>query len=187
MLRQTLKKCRGTIVFCLLLGLLCSNAFAAQHGGGRNTYHGGRNNYRGGNYSYHGGNYNYHGDRYRYHDGRWYKSDLFWFEAGITALAVGAIVASLPPSHTTVVVEGAPYYYYENTYFRPIPDGYVVVPAPAVVMPAGQDSFIVNVPNVYGDYTSVTLRRYGSGFIGPRGEYYAGFPTIEQLKVLYSR
>ncbi|MBF0493714.1 MAG: hypothetical protein HQL28_01115 [Candidatus Omnitrophica bacterium] len=163
----------------------------------------------------HGGHGGGHGDRYYWHGGRWHNSSWFWFDVGITALAVGAIAASLPPYYTTVYVGGVPYYYYDGIYYRPCPAGYVVVPAPAPVpaalvepmpvviqqtqpaapqesvnaaQPAAQgESFTVNVPNYKGGYTPITLTRSGSGFTGPQGEYYAEFPKIKQLKEMYGR
>ena len=44
---------------------------------------------------------------------------------------------------------------------------------------------IINVKNSNGSYTPVTLRRVGNQYAGPRGEYYPGLPTEEQLKVAY--
>lgn len=40
----------------------------------------------------------------------------------------------------------------------------------------------VNVVNSNGSITPVTLRRQGTGYIGPRGEYYSQLPTSEQLR-----
>jgi hypothetical protein len=50
-----------------------------------------------------------------------------------------------------------------------------------------EDSFSVNIPNSKGTYTPVTLKRSGNGFVGPQGEYYPQFPSIEQLKVMYAK
>src|ERR1035437_6143579 len=50
-----------------------------------------------------------------------------------------------------------------------------------------QDSFSVNIPNSKGTYTPVTLRKSGNGFIGPQGEFYTQFPSIEQLKAMYAK
>ena len=50
-----------------------------------------------------------------------------------------------------------------------------------------EDSFTVNIPNSKGTYTPVTLKRSGNGFVGPQGEYYPQFPSIEQLKVMYAK
>ena len=139
----------------------------------------------------------------------------------MTALALGSVVASLPPYYNTVYYGGVPYYYYDGIYYRPCPSGYVVVQAPPVaspvmmqqpvavnqpvvvqqpvtyapaessnvvqtVSPATQgEPIAVNVPNYKGGYTSVTLTRSGTGFVGPQGEYYPEFPKIKQLKEMY--
>ena len=158
-------------------------------------------------YAWHGGG---GGGRYHYRGGRWYRDGWFWFDTGIAALTIGAIAASLPPRYSTVYVGGMPYYYCDGIYYRPAPEGYMVVPAPApapvimapsapaqvIVTPqtenvnaqgAAGESFVVNVPNAQGGYTSVTMTRRGNGFIGPQGEYYAEFPKIKQLKEMYGK
>ena len=155
------------------------------------------------------------GGRYYWHGGRWYNNGWFWFDAGVTALTIGAVAASLPPAYATVYNGGVPYYYYDGVYFRPCPSGYVVVPAPApatyvVAAPAVTQPFVtapventnivqqaspatqgeyftVNVPNYKGGYSPVTLTRSGTGFIGPQGEYYQEFPKIKQLKEMYGK
>ena len=148
--------------------------------------------------------------------GRWYDDGWFWFDAGITALTLGSVVSSLPPYCTTVYDGGMPYYYCNGMYYRPYPNGYVVVQAPVetpvmvqqpatlyqpavsaptqnvnieqAVSPATQgEPFTVNVPNFKGGWTSVTLTRSGTGFIGPQGEYYPEFPKIKQLKEMYGK
>jgi len=54
--------------------------------------------------------------------------------AAITALAIGAIVNSLPPSCSTVVTAGVTYHHCGNDWYRPQYSGtnvtYVVVPPP---------------------------------------------------------
>lgn len=175
-------KFRVALVIILVLAVFCSDAFA-WGGGGRHYYRG----------------------------GRWYRHGWFGFDVAVSALAVGALLDSLPPRYDTVVYGGVPYYYYDNTYYRPYPyGGYVVVQppptvvaqpvvaqpvvyapesAPVVVQPQSQNmgTFTINVPNARGGWTSVTLRRQGNGFVGPQGEYYAENPTVEQLKVLYGK
>ena len=47
------------------------------------------------------------------------------------------------------------------------------------------DTVVVNIPNSNGSYTPVTLRRENGFYVGPRGEYYATMPTVEQLKAVY--
>jgi hypothetical protein len=45
----------------------------------------------------------------------------------------------------------------------------------------------INVPNSRGGYTLVALVKSQDGYVGPQGEYYQGYPTIEQLKVIYGK
>ena len=144
-------------------------------------------------------------DHYYYRGGHW-DSGWFW---GIfsTGLVMGTIVATLPPHYETVYVKGSPYYYYDDVYYRPCPSGYVIVPAPAtttiVTVPAATtvvaassvtqpnvisgEAIVINIPNTSGGYTSVTLTKHKTGYIGPQGEYYEGHPTVEQLRVLYGK
>jgi len=49
------------------------------------------------------------------------------------------------------------------------------------------DAFTINIPNAKGTYSPVTLRRSGTGFIGPQGEFYTEFPRVEQLKLMYGK
>lgn len=186
-MKNQIQKNKALIASVLLLAFLITCPLSAFAWGGRGG-HGGRDHY-----SYRGG----HGDygHYYYHGGHWYHSGWFWgwFGAG---LAIGTIVATLPPYYETVYVGGNPYYYYDNAYYRPCPSGYVVVQAPAtttiVTAPAVTQPYamygqtvVVNVPNARGGYTAVTLTRHGTGYLGPQGEYYEGNPTVEQLRALY--
>ena len=186
------------VVVIMVFSVISQDAYArgGRGGGGR----GGRGGW---------GGRGWYGDR-------WYNDGWFWFDAGITALALGSVVSSLPPYCTTVYDGGMPYYYSNGMYYRPYPSGYVVVPAPVeapvvvqqpatlyqpvvtapvqsvnieqAVSPTTQgESFTVNVPNYKGGWTSVTLTRSGTGFIGPQGEYYAEFPKIKQLKEMYGK
>lgn len=50
-----------------------------------------------------------------------------------------------------------------------------------------QGGSTINIPNSQGGYTAVTLRKAGTGYVGPQGEYYSDNPTVEQLKVLYGK
>ena len=47
------------------------------------------------------------------------------------------------------------------------------------------DTVIVNVVNSNDSVTPVRLQRKGTGYVGPRGEYYETLPTSEQLKPAY--
>ena len=176
MIKQILRF-RILIVVCLVLALFCSDALA-WGGGGRHYYNG----------------------------GRWYRHGWLGFDIAVSALTIGALIESMPPRYSTVVVGGVPYYYYDGVYCRPYPrGGYVVVPQPVMAMPEAapvvvtapppaiqpqtqiSDSVTVNIPNLRGGYTAVTLKRSGNGFVGPQGEYYTEFPNVEQLKVMYGK
>lgn len=155
------------IVFGLICSLVYSNAFAWGHDG-----------------------------RYYWRGGRWYRPSWCGLGVAVSALTVGAIVATLPYGHRTMVVAGVPYYYYDGYYYRQCPSGYVVVPEPvavAPVMPVEQPKVVageittINIPNANGSYTPVTLVKRGHGYVGPQGEYYEGHPSVEQLKALYGK
>ena len=154
------------------------------------------------------------GQRYYYYDGLYYTyvgdGDYVLVDP-----PVGAYVAAIPPEFQPVMINGVTYYtdngvYYVLTHHHgfkvvaaPVmyaqPEQVIVAqpqqvivaqPAPAVVtaIPAAepvQDSFTVNVPNNNGGYIAVVIKRSGSGYIGPQGEFYAQFPTVVQLKAMY--
>ena len=44
---------------------------------------------------------------------------------------------------------------------------------------------LINVRNSNGSYTPVVIRRVGTQYVGPRGEFYNALPTEEQLKRPY--
>ena len=47
------------------------------------------------------------------------------------------------------------------------------------------DSFTVNVPDAHGGYMALVIQSSGNGYIGPRGEFYARFPSVSQLQSVY--
>ena len=68
------------------------------------------------------------------------------------------------------------------------------VPAPAAPQPSvataqssADESITINIPNGQGGYSSVIIKRSGSGFVGPQGEYYPEFPKVSQLQTMYSK
>jgi hypothetical protein len=186
-----------TLVFLLMMTFfcpICPNAFARQNDYRGNNRNENRVESRGDNRvenrSYNKKyikEYN-RGERYYYRGGNWHKSGWFGFGAVVSALAIGAFIEALPPNHQTVVVEGNSYYHDDRYYYRPLPEGgYVVVSTPVVVqtqfpIPA---TSIINIPNSRGGYTSITLIRSGNGFVGPQGEYYQSYPSVEQLREMY--
>jgi hypothetical protein len=188
MTKQILKN-KVLVVVVLLLTFTVSYSSSAFAWDGHGGY-GGHGSYGG-----RGG----HGDHghYYYRGGHWYGSGWFWGWFA-TGLAIGTIVATLPPYYDMVYVRGVPYYYYDGYYYRSSPTGYVVVPAPAtttvVTAPAvteptvtSGETVVINIPNLSGGYTPVTLTKHKTGYIGPQGEYYEGHPTVQQLRVLYGR
>jgi hypothetical protein len=143
--------------------------------------------------------------RYVYRNHRYYREGAWW-DFGITALAVGAILASRPDNGRYVAINGQTYYYCDGNYYQQVPQGYVIVQPPVVVTapatnyyvapaapvviqaPAGEGQPVeVNVPNSDGTFTKVTLFRHQNGFKGPQGEFYPGNPTVDQLRTLYGR
>lgn len=79
---------------------------------------------------HHGDGYHGGGRDYRHHGG-WYGSNGL-----IVALALGDMLAALPPTYKTVYVRNGNPYYYNNVYYQQTTGGYMVVsaPAPAVVV-----------------------------------------------------
>ncbi len=70
-------------------------------------------------------------DYHRHHD--WGRGQHAGFFGG--GLVLGAVLASLPQEHTTVVVAGSPYYYCNGVYYQACPSGYMIVNPPVVVAP----------------------------------------------------
>ena len=138
------------------------------------------------------------GTRYFYDDGLYYT----YIGAGDYVLVnppLGAYVNAIPPDFQPVLVNGRTYYTDNGIYYVLTHHGYKVVPAPVVyIQPqiiepppqpvaASQGSFTVNIPNDNGGYLPVVITRSGSGYLGPQGEYYATFPSVTQLKAMYTK
>ena len=188
------KKIFSQICFALIIlssfvmSAPCSSVFA-QHGTGYDR--GGRNR--------HGREIIYVGhDRYHYYDGNFYRPGWFGSEVIVSTPPIGAVVAVLPYGHQNRAYGGVTYYYYNNIYYKSCPGGYVVVPVPVTTSTSVSvttqsqgvyygETVVINVPNKNGTYVPVTLHKQNDGYIGPQGEYYAGNPTIEQLRALYGK
>lgn len=111
----------------------------------------------------------------------------------------GAVISKLPHGHKVIVVNGVQYYTFNDAYCKHTPAGYLVVSDPTPIgletpqttsIEVSKDtgkSFVINIPNSDGSYTTVTLTKYSEGFLGPQGEYYPEFPPVEQLKVMYGK
>lgn len=71
--------------------------------------------------------------------------------------------------------------------YRKVPAEYEYAGAPPSAVVAGSSDIVVNIPNANGTTTAVVLKRSGSGFIGPQGEYYPSFPPMAQLTAMYGK
>ena len=114
---------------------------------------------------------------------------------------VGAVIGTVPDNYEQIIINGQTYYTYNGTYYKKVENGYQIVTPPVIVStnkaPATKDqgkninqnttpeSFTVNIPNSKGGYTPVIIKRSGTGFVGPQGEYYKEFPSVAQLKAMY--
>ena len=143
----------------------------------------------------------YAGMEYYYHQGYFYRRGVDRYV--IVNAPVGAVIPEVPYGYEIIVVNGRRYLHYNHTYYLKEPRGYVVVADPlydGVTLPldtpalerfhpvppdASPGQYTVNIPDAQGGYIPVTLARKGGGFIGPQGEYYPEFPSVEQLKVMY--
>ena len=135
--------------------------------------------------------------RYHYDHGRFYRSTWF-FGLAIVRPPIGIIVDVVPTDSRVIVRGGVRYYCYDNVYYEECPTGYIVVPTPpansitaSLPQPVTSSTAVtgetveINVPNSNGSYTTVKLTKSNNGYMGPQGEFYAGHPTVEQLKALY--
>lgn len=118
-------------------------------------------------------------------------------------------------SYQPVVINGVTYYVNNGVYYIYTAYGYQAVTPPAAVSPSvvvsqpvtasqpvvtqptvtvptpvvadTEDTVTVNIPNNKGGYTAVILKASGKGFVGPQGEFYAEFPKVSQLKLMYGK
>jgi len=144
---------------------------------------------------------NHRGRRYFYHGGLFFRKSGIKFV--IVAPPIGAIVPVLPFGFVTFTFgPGIVYYYLDGVYYKPVTEGYVVVPESEFEKykqrketlkneesdkNVSGEEYIVNIPNSDGSFTPVKLKKSNNGYIGPQGEFYQGHPSVEQLKVLYGK
>jgi hypothetical protein len=98
---------------------------------------------------YWGHHHNYYG--HGYHGSYWGNDAWAW--AAFTGLAIGVLIATLPPRYETVVVTGTTYYYANGTYYILVGNQYQVVPAPVnvvVVNPPAEISVVTVDDTQYG-------------------------------------
>jgi len=129
---------------------------------------------------------------YYYLEGTYYRETPSGYV--IVSAPRGAIITALPERHKVIAYENTDYYYYNSAYYIKQPAGYTVVtPPPSVVssnapsVEAPEKTIVVTVPNPNGSYIPVTLQKYSDGYVGPNGEFYPDYPTIDQLKAMYAK
>jgi uncharacterized protein YcfJ len=99
---------------------------------------------------------------------------------GVAGATIGGILGAQVPNNNapkSVVVER------QTTVVAP-PSLPVAQPAPVT---SSDDVFTVNVPNNRGGFVPVLIKRSGTGYFGPQGEYYPEFPKVSQLQAMYAR
>lgn len=132
----------------------------------------------------------FRGHQYFYYDGVYYQG----VSGGYTVVSAprGVIVSSIPWGHHRIWMNGRYYFRYQDTYYVPIQGGYQVVDSPYAASVSNnliavdeQENLVINIPNSQGGFTPIALKRSGTGFLGPQGEYYSEFPKVAQLKAMY--
>jgi len=182
-------------VFLSLLIWRPTPSYAYWHDGGHGGWHG--HSYVGVNIGVWPGSY-YYG--YPYYDYPYYAQPYYPREVLVSS-----------SSYQPVVINGVTYYVNNGVYYNYTAYGYqavatpvgvvaapTAVPATAPIVQADavtvtpssvntDDSYTVNIPNGKGGYNAVLLKRSGNGFIGPQGEFYAEFPKVSQLQLMYGK
>jgi hypothetical protein len=118
---------------------------------------------------------------------------------------VGCVVSALPVGFRSLPQSG--HYFAHGVFYRQVDRGFQVVSPPepveppAVLAPPPSPSqersvvtspqkpttelpLTINIPS-YKGVIPIVLQRSGSGYVGPQGEYYTTYPTVEQLKLIY--
>ncbi len=134
--------------------------------------------------------------QYYYGKGRFYKKSHKGYV--IVPAPRHEIVYRIPTGCRRIVRGNDVYYTYDGIYYKKLPRGFEIVDTPdfvvvesnrTIVNPSIErmnDVVTVNVPNSRGGYTEVILRKSGNGYVGPQGEFYSEFPSIEQLRIMYA-
>jgi len=149
------------------------------------------------------GNHGYHHHDHSYVDlGFTYTPDTY-YDGPIYYPPSDDVDIPVAPTYEPIIINGTTYYVNNGVYYIYTGYGYQVVQPPTVTTiqtppvevaqtptpPGGveDDSFTVNIPNAKGAYTAVTLKKSGTGYIGPQGEYYPDFPKVSQLEAMYGK
>lgn len=153
--------------------------------------------------------YKYKNKTYFYQNGNFY-SPAGHNEAIIVNPPYGMIIPNIPVGYQTYTVNGQEYHIYNNISYVESPNGgYTIVETPPTAPkmhkeqgltnsdPAknkyneykfkSPDDLSVKIPNNDGTFTLVPLKKTDDGFIGPQGEKYENFPSINDLKKRYTQ
>lgn len=139
---------------------------------------------------------NFGGVSFYYNDGYYYRRHGHHYYH--TVPPIGVSVYHLPNGCRSFYRNGTHYYTYNNIYYQQVGDLYRVVEPvalePVILQPttryipaADQSIFKVNIPSNKGGYVKVVLRKSSDGFLGPQGEFYDDFPSVEQLRLMYGK
>ena len=152
-------------------------------------------------------NFSIGGLRYYYSDGFYYNRRVVG-DYVLVNPPVGAMIRTIPQDYYPVVINGATYYTNNGIYYLYTPQGYQVVSQPVTTVVQSpqptqtitttnygnangnadsDDSVMVNIPNNKNGYTPVIIKKTPQGFVGPQGEFYAEFPKVSQLKLIYGK
>lgn len=134
----------------------------------------------------------HHDTVYYYDQGHFYHHTPSGYV--IVTAPLGTYIETLPRQTKTIVHQSENYYVYDDTYYVKKQKGYQVVTPPqavvtsnAVAVEAPEKTVVINVPNPNGSYIPVTLQKYSDGYVGPNGEFYKDYPSIDQLKAMYAK
>ena len=148
--------------------------------------------YRGGGHG--DGGRGYHGC---YDGGRHYgyyrndRGELFFGLLGLGVLAAVISSADRPVyvqqpvylQQPVVVQEPPQVIYYQQS--QQVVQQPVIIQQPAQYEPAQPFTTTINIQNSNGSFTPVLLRQVGARWVGPKGEYYDGVPSVGQLRPVY--
>jgi hypothetical protein len=177
-------KVSSVVVSVMLAGSVCMADFRGDSHGARGRYEGGRST-RG---HYDGGcstRGHYDGGR----DHGYYRNSRGDLVSGLIGLGMAAAIVSTI-ERPRVYVRPAPVVCSMPMVVQPREVVYVqqqsyIVQQPVQIEPPPPMAVTINIQNSNGSFTPVTLRQAGTQWVGPRGEYYDGVPSVGQLRPVY--
>jgi hypothetical protein len=98
--------------------------------------------------------------------------------------SISTYVDHLPAGHFSVIINGMTYAVYQDVFYIQTPSGYQAVDPTTLIY---DGSFSISIPNKKGGYIQIQIQVVENGFIGPQGEFYPRFPSIQQLQTIYVR